>query len=779
MLRNVGIRGRLLFSFLGISMFSVLAAGAALYSFIEVGTVLARVSKIEAPDAIVSLEISRQVERMIGAAPLMLSATTIGRLDQIRNQIAAEGKRLDRLMVRLRNGRDGDIVLEIINWSLPQIRSNLAKINELVGHRIMLKQSRRDTLNEFRKAHANLQTHLSSSITELDLEIEIKRARALGSQLLALRASRESLRAAQGQLLTIHGILLETQLAEQPEVISNLSLRWQFALGALKSHTDSLGPTFADSLTPQISKLQNTLEGTSEIFTRLTAETATSAKAREALIDISWLSEEMSAAVDQLVAGAKTKITDGIAQATLAQRVSTWTILAIVLLSLICSILIVWLYVGRNIIARLIELSVRMESVAGGDLKVDLPSSGTDEIGRMTSALMVFRDTAVEVEETNLREISEARQHLSDAIESISEGFSLYDSDDRLVVCNSTYRKSYYAGKEETLTTGTPFEVVARDAAEHGLIEDAKGRVDEWVAERLAQHRRADGSHVHRRSDGRWIRISELKTKDGKIVAVYADITELKQREEELYVAKEQAEQATQAKSAFLAAMSHELRTPLNAILGYNELILDNIYGEVPKKIREVVERAGYSGHHLLDLINNVLDLSKIESGQLTLSLDNYSMQEIVSSVMTVVEPLGAEKNLALKAAVPPDLPVGKGDERRINQVLLNLVGNAIKFTDVGEVSVQVSVSDDTFQVSVSDTGVGISEADQQTIFEEFHQIDSSHTRQTGGTGLGLAISKRIIEMHGGRLWVESSLGKGSTFSFTLPVCVERQMEAT
>ncbi len=240
MLRNVGIRGRLLFSFLGISMFSVLAAGAALYSFIVVGKVLDRVSKIEAPDAIVSLEISRQAERMVGAAPLMLSATTIGRLDQISNQIAAEGKRLDRLMVRLRNGRDEDTflgtldweILSTIDWSLTQIRSNLAKINELVGRRITLNESRRDTLNEFRKAHANVQTHLSSSISELDLGIEIARATsgasfgsadakpALGPQLLDLLASRESLRAAQGHLSTIHGILLETQLAEQPEVIS-------------------------------------------------------------------------------------------------------------------------------------------------------------------------------------------------------------------------------------------------------------------------------------------------------------------------------------------------------------------------------------------------------------------------------------------------------------------------------------------------------------------------------------------------------------------------------
>ena len=306
MFRDIGIRGRLLFSFLGISMFSVLGAGAALYSFIEVEKVLVRVSNIEVPDAIVSLEISRQAERMVGAAPLMLSATTIGQRDQIRNQIAIEGKRLDKLMVRLRNGRDGDKTLETIEWSVPQIRTNLEKLHELVGHRILLNESRRNALNEFREVHAVIQRRLSSSITELDLKIEMARVISgdsfrganarpvVGPQLLDLIESRESLQAAEAHLSTIHGILLEIQLAEQPEVISNLSTRWQVALGVLQSHTDNLGPTFADSMAPQISKLRNTLEGTNEIFTRLTDETAGAAKARGALIDISWLSEEMS-----------------------------------------------------------------------------------------------------------------------------------------------------------------------------------------------------------------------------------------------------------------------------------------------------------------------------------------------------------------------------------------------------------------------------------------------------------------------------------------------------
>jgi signal transduction histidine kinase len=236
---------------------------------------------------------------------------------------------------------------------------------------------------------------------------------------------------------------------------------------------------------------------------------------------------------------------------------------------------------------------------------------------------------------------------------------------------------------------------------------------------------------------------------------------------------------ASQHKSQFLANMSHELRTPLNAVLGYTELILDETFGEVPEPIRDSLERARNSGQHLLGLINDVLDLSKIEAGQLTLSLVDYAMEEVTQAVATNVESLAAEKKLALRVIVPSDLPPGRGDSRRIAQVLLNLVGNALKFTEAGEVRVAVTVSDGSFLVSVADTGPGISEADQARIFQEFQQADSSSTRKKGGTGLGLAIAKRIVEMHGGRIWVESALGRGSTFRFSLPVRVQQQVVAS
>jgi signal transduction histidine kinase len=221
--------------------------------------------------------------------------------------------------------------------------------------------------------------------------------------------------------------------------------------------------------------------------------------------------------------------------------------------------------------------------------------------------------------------------------------------------------------------------------------------------------------------------------------------------------------------------MSHELRTPLNAILGYTELLLDNIYGDVPEKIQDVLQRLEKNGRHLLSLINDVLDLSKIEAGRLTLSLNEYSMEELIQTVLTSVQALAAEKNLDLKVEVSKDLTIGKADEQRIAQVILNLVGNAIKFTDEGEVKIEATVSDGRFLVSVSDTGPGLAEVDQQKIFDEFQQADGSSIRKKGGTGLGLSISKKIIDMHGGRIWVESALGKGSTFRFTLPIRVEKQ----
>ncbi|HXO91169.1 MAG TPA: ATP-binding protein, partial [Stellaceae bacterium] len=240
----------------------------------------------------------------------------------------------------------------------------------------------------------------------------------------------------------------------------------------------------------------------------------------------------------------------------------------------------------------------------------------------------------------------------------------------------------------------------------------------------------------------------------------------------------EQLALASQHKSQFLANMSHELRTPLNAILGYAELLVDGIYGALPDRPKGVLERIQNNGRHLLALINDVLDLAKIEAGQLTLTLEDYALAEVVRSVVTATEPLATSKGLKFSSSLQADMPKGHGDARRLSQVLLNLVGNAIKFTDEGEVEIRGSTDRGQFVLEVRDTGPGIPDADQERIFGEFQQIDNSNTRQKGGTGLGLAISKRMVEMQGGTIAVESALGQGSTFRVTLPVHVDEMMEA-
>ncbi len=262
--------------------------------------------------------------------------------------------------------------------------------------------------------------------------------------------------------------------------------------------------------------------------------------------------------------------------------------------------------------------------------------------------------------------------------------------------------------------------------------------------------------------------IALLETFAAQAVIAIANVrlfTEIQEKSRQLEV-------ASQHKSQFLANMSHELRTPLNAIIGYTEMMADGLYGEVGDKAQGVLERVQNNGRHLLGLINDVLDLSKIEAGQLTLTVEQYSVADMVATVLSATESLARAKGLKLESAVPPGLPTGSGDARRLTQVLLNLVGNAIKFTDQGSVEVRAEQADNRFELSVVDTGFGIAPADQARIFDEFQQVDNTSTRKKGGTGLGLSISRKIVELHGGRITVESEMGKGSIFKVTVPVNV-------
>jgi signal transduction histidine kinase len=245
---------------------------------------------------------------------------------------------------------------------------------------------------------------------------------------------------------------------------------------------------------------------------------------------------------------------------------------------------------------------------------------------------------------------------------------------------------------------------------------------------------------------------------------------ELQARTDELESKSRQLEVASQHKSEFLANMSHELRTPLNAIIGFSEVLGERLFGELNEKQEEYLKDIHASGQHLLSLINDILDLSKIEAGRMELELADFDLSTAIDNALTLVRERAGRRGIALHQAADEGLGQIRGDERKIKQVLLNLLSNAIKFShDGGRIDVRARAVDRSVEVSVTDTGVGIAPEDQEAIFEEFRQVGTA-AKKVEGTGLGLALSRKFIELHGGRIWVQSQVGVGSTFTFTIPV---------
>ena len=239
-----------------------------------------------------------------------------------------------------------------------------------------------------------------------------------------------------------------------------------------------------------------------------------------------------------------------------------------------------------------------------------------------------------------------------------------------------------------------------------------------------------------------------------------------------------QLERANRLKSEFLANVSHELRTPMNAIIGYSKLMLDGLDGELNSQQEADLQRVTTAADNLLGLINGLLDLSKIEAGRMELNVEEVDIRPIVEDVVALVRPQSDAKDLDVRTSFPVDLPPVLADRARFRQVLVNLMSNAVKFTDSGSVIVSATSGDGWVTVSVADSGIGISVDAQAYIFDEFRQADASTTRRYGGTGLGLAISKRLVALHGGRIWVESGPSGGSVFSFKMPAHVRASAAA-
>ena len=372
-------------------------------------------------------------------------------------------------------------------------------------------------------------------------------------------------------------------------------------------------------------------------------------------------------------------------------------------------------------------------------------------------------------QEKNLNDLREAQSRLIDAIETISEGFSLYDAEDKLVLCNSRYRE-LFASHADVIVPGTSFETILRTAVERGQIKDAEGRRDAWIKERLARHHAVSETHVQHRSDGRWIQVNERKTASGGVVAIFADITKLKQHEAELAAARDAADEANRTKSNFLANMSHELRTPLNAIIGYSEILQEDAVDKGDKDSVDDLQKIESAGRHLLGLINNILDLSKIEAGRMDVFIEAIDIQALLEEVLTIVKPLADKSENVIKLNCPADVGSFRSDQTKVKQCLLNLLSNANKFTSKGTLTLTVArESGSRVCFGVSDTGIGMTKEQLDRLFQPFSQSEASTAKRFGGTGLGLAITKHFCTLLGGDVTVESTPGKGSTFIIRLP----------
>ncbi len=356
-----------------------------------------------------------------------------------------------------------------------------------------------------------------------------------------------------------------------------------------------------------------------------------------------------------------------------------------------------------------------------------------------------------------------ARQRLVDAIDSLQEAFILFDDRNRLVLGNSVYRQ-WYPELADELRPGTPLETVVTRAVDSGRLKVPPGMTrDQYIAERMKFHDSENG-HIAHLADGRWVLIHDRRTREGGIVRIATDISEARHREEELRTARDHAEMASRSKTEFLANMSHELRTPLNAIIGFSEVLKEEMFGAIGnERYVTYAHDIHDSGMLLLDIINDILDVSKAEAGKLELHEEPVDIRNTVMSSLRLIRARAAEGDLRLKLDIPRGLPPLMVDQRMLKQILINLLSNAVKFTPAGgEVTISVECRKGEVAFSVADTGIGIDEKDLGRALEPFAQVDSAFSRQHQGTGLGLPLVKSLVELHGGRLSIESRLGQGT-----------------
>jgi adenylate cyclase len=495
------------------------------------------------------------------------------------------------------------------------------------------------------------------------------------------------------------------------------------------------------------------------------------AQARDHSVKVDQLLTSLISELREELTAERERIVEDVTSATQRTLIADLVIVALgVLLTLA---------ILRSIAIPLRNLVGAIDGLSAGNLSVPIPPAGPDEIGAMAHTLSLFRDSLKE-RDRFAAEAETQRKTIAAAIATISEGFVLYDSDDRIVLFNEQFR-DIYPGIADIIKKGTTFGQVLEAVISRSLVDLGSQSPEDWIAERKAR-REHSGGFAEYRYGGRYVRISERHIQGGGTVAVYSDITELRQQNLELEEARELSEVANRTKSQFLANMSHELRTPLNAIIGYSEILQEDATDNGQEQLVPDLKKIEGAGRHLLGLINDILDLSKVEAGKMDVFIEEIDISSLLDEVKAIITPLVAKNGNILEVHLTHQIGSMRTDRTKVKQCLLNVLSNASKFTQNGKLTVEVErlqTDRPMLQIKISDTGIGMSGEQLGRLFQAFSQADASTTKKFGGTGLGLVITRHFCRLLGGDITVASQAGGGSTFTIMLPDQVAEPDQST
>jgi adenylate cyclase len=840
---RLGVASRLLLAFLGISGLAVIGAVVAIFSFREIGDVLDRITARRVPAALALQEVSRQAERIVSAAPALLAAATPADHAESSRKIAAEMQELGALLEGLENRGADNVALGSMRSAVTRLQINLEALDKLVADRMVVSELKRGHLRNALITHSESQSLLTPWLQIVDGEIAQARrivddARlgaaeraAAGSRLAASTTSYQALQRLQFLITSITDRLQQIAATDDVGSVSVQVFRLQQSLREALEVTAGLDSRLQPLLTAKLDEFRAQFEGISSIPELRLQELGIVAQATRHLAENAALSRDLTQAADRLGAIAKRDIAQANEDAQSAQKFSASVLIAAVALSLLSSVLIVWLYVGRNIVSRLTALSRSMLAIAEGNLAAKVPTGGSDEIAEMGRVVEVLRKNTFERDEL-LIERAQAADRLEKQVEertaelaqSVKELRALGEVSqavnstiDLQTVLATIIAKAVQLSGTEAGTiyvfdeASQEFQMHASYGMDKDLIAAVKDRhirLGEMMVSQAALQRRpmqlADAQQdtsslvldviqragfravltvpllgadrivgalvVRRKEPGEFSQsaIHLLETFGAQSVLAIQNARLFQEIEEK----SRELELASEHKSQFLASMSHELRTPLNAIIGLTEMMVANTARFGTDRALEPLNRVHRAGSHLLGLINQVLDLSKIEAGKLELNPESVNLAPLIDEVVGTARQLAEQNKNRLVVEADGKLGAVTVDPMRLRQILLNLLSNACKFTKDGEVALRVrKVADGRswIEFAVSDTGIGMTPEQQAKLFEEFTQADSSTARRFGGTGLGLAIARKLARMMGGDVTVTSEPGKGSVFTIRLP----------